>query len=128
MNPTFKSGHWGHQKWVKDLVWLKKDRMNYVERSYMMLAHARACVCVCACVSACVCVCVCLFPSTVETSETKHKCNARDQVNDVVLRKLLCVKNLRCHVIDNHSRDLQASNCARVSVKPGGATRNKRQL
>ena len=57
-----------------------------------------------------------------------NKCNARDQVSDVVLRKLLCVKYLHRHVIDNHSRDLQASNCARVSIKPGGATRNKRQL
>ena len=57
-----------------------------------------------------------------------NKCNARDQVSDVVLRKLLCVKYLCRHIIDNHSRDLQASNCARASIKPGGATRNKRQL
>ena len=33
------------------------------------------------------------------------------------------------HVIDNHSRDLQASNCAKgMSIKPGKATRSKRQL
>ena len=50
------------------------------------------------------------------------------QASDVMLRKLLCVKNLRLHVIDNHSRDLLASNCARVSIKPGRAARSKRQL
>ena len=33
------------------------------------------------------------------------------------------------HVIDNHSRDLQASNCAKeITIKPGKATRSKRQL
>ena len=69
-----------------------------------------------------VCMWVCVFPSIVEAS------NARDHASDVVLRKLLCVKYLCRHVIDNHSRDLQASNCARVSVKPGRATRSKRQL
>ena len=57
-----------------------------------------------------------------------NKCNARDQASDVVLRKLLCVKYLRRHVIDNHSRDLQAGNCAKVLIKPGRATRSKRQL
>ena len=45
-----------------------------------------------------------------------------------MLRKLLCVKYLGRHVIDNHSRDFQTSNCATVSVKPGRATRSKRQL
>ena len=61
-------------------------------------------------------------------TETKNKCNARDQASNVVLRKLLCVKYLRRHVINNHSRDFQASNCARVSIKSGRATRSKRQL
>ena len=54
--------------------------------------------------------------------------DARDQASDVVLRKLVCVKYLHCHVIHNHNRDFQASNCARVSIKPGRATRSKRQL
>ena len=46
--------------------------------------------------------------------EQNHKCNARDhQASDVVLRKYFCVKNLRRHVIENHSRDLQASNSAK---------------
>ena len=50
------------------------------------------------------------------------------QVSDVVLRKLLPVKNLRLHVIENLSRDLLARNCARVSIKPGKAASSKRQL
>ena len=70
------------------------------------------------CVSGvCVCVCVCLFPFMVKASpdwtKTSDKCNARDQVSDGMLRKYFCVKNLYCHAIGNHSRDLQASNCAK---------------
>ena len=42
--------------------------------------------------------------------------------------KSLCVKYLCRYVIDNYSRDFQASNCARVSIKPGRATTSKRQL
>ena len=83
------------------------------------------------CVCVCVCVCMCVFISLHRRGFSwlkQNKCNARDQVSDVALRKLLCVKNLHRHVIDNHSRDRQASNSARVSIKPGGATRSKRQL
>ena len=43
----------------------------------------------------------------------QNKCNAREQASDVVLRKYFCVKNLRRHVIDNNSRDLQTSNRAK---------------
>ena len=50
------------------------------------------------------------------------------QASDVVLRKLLRVKNIHLHVIDNHRRDLLASNCARVSIKLSKAARSKRQL
>ena len=62
------------------------------------------------------------------TGGQNNKCSARDQASNTVLRKLLCVKYLRRHVIDNHSRDFQTSNCATVSVKLGRATRSKRQL
>ena len=70
------------------------------------------------CVFACVYVCVpaCLFSFTVKVSlltEENNKCNARDQVSDGMLRKYFCVKYLRRHVIDNHSRNVQASNCAK---------------
>ena len=76
----------------------------------------------------CVCVCVCIsFPRKgFSWLKQNSKCNARDQVSDVVLRKLPCVKYLRRHVIGNHSRDLQASNCARVSFEQGRATISKR--
>ena len=61
----------------------------------------------------CVCVCVYLFPFTVNLLLTgqNNKCNARDWVSDGMLRKYLSVKGLYRHIIDNHSRDLQASNC-----------------
>ena len=80
----------------------------------------------------CVCVCMCVFIS-IYCKGFSWLNRMMDvlpdiQASDVVLRKLLCVKNLRLHVIVNHSRDLLASNCARVSVKPGRATRSKRQL
>ena len=76
-------------------------------------------------------MCVCVFISFHRRGFSwlkQNKCNARDQASDVVLRKSLCVKYIHRHIIDNHSSDLQASNCARVSIKPGGDTKNKRQL
>ena len=75
-----------------------------------------------------VCVCVCVFISFHRRGfswlKQNNKCNARDQASDFVLKKLLCVKYLHRHVIGNHSRDIEASHCARVSIKPGGATRS----
>ena len=75
-----------------------------------------------------VCGCISFHRKGFSWMRQNNKCNAKDQASNVVLRKLFCVKYLRRHVIDNHSRDLQASNCARVSIKPGRATRSKRQL
>ena len=79
-----------------------------------------------------VCVCVCVFISFHRKGfswlKQNNKYNARDQASDVMLRKLLSVQYFHYHVIDNLSRDPQASNCVRVSIKPGWATRNKRQL
>ena len=52
------------------------------------------CVCVCACGRACVCVCVCvckcvcLGPSTVKASSVWISWDAREQINDVVLKTL----------------------------------------
>ena len=74
---------------------------------------------------------MCVYPSTEKGSpEWNRTMNVLPdiQASDVLLRKLFCVKNLRFHVIVNYSRDLQASNCARVSSKPGKATRSKTQL
>ena len=70
---------------------------------------------------------MCVFPSTVNKGFSwlnRTMDVLQDiQASDVVLRKLFCVKNLWLHIIDNHSRDLLASNCARVSIKPGRAAR-----
>ena len=71
------------------------------------------CVCVCVCVC-CVCMCVSvsfLSPHLLLVTEQKNKCNARYQVSDGMLRKNFYVKDLCHHVMDNHSRDHQASNC-----------------
>ena len=77
-----------------------------------------ACVCgVCACV--CVFVCVCVYvrvcvsflsPHLLLVTEQINKCNARDQVSDGMVRKNFYVKKLCHHVMENHSRDHQASN------------------
>ena len=75
-----------------------------------------------------VCVCISFHRKGFSWLTQNNKCNAKDQTSNVVLRKLFCVKYLRRHVIDYHSRDLQASNCARVSIKPGRDTRSKREL
>ena len=67
-----------------------------------------------------VCVRVSLFPSTI---------NVMPEIRSAMLCwGNYCVKYLRRHLIDKHRRDLQASNCARVSIKPSRATRNTRQL
>ena len=99
---------------------------------------AVCCVCIyiyiyiCIYIYVCVCVCVrvCVFISLhgKVLTEQNNKCNTRDQASDAVLRKWFCVRYLRHHVIYNHSRDHQASNCARMSIKLGSATRSKRQL
>ena len=79
-----------------------------------------------------VCVCVSVFISFHRRGfswlKQNNECNAGDQASDVVLRKSLCVKYIHHHNIDNHSRDLPANNCARVLIRLGGATRNKRKL
>ena len=75
-----------------------------------------------------VCVCISFHRNSFSRLEQNNKCNARDHTSNYVLRKLLCVKYLRRNVINNQSRDLQASNCERGSIKPGRSTRSKRQL
>ena len=89
-------------------------------------------VCMCVCVRACVraCVRVCLFPSTVKASPDWNKTiDVMPEIRPTMLCwGNYCVKYLRRHVINNHSWDLQASNCARVSIKPGRTRKSKRQL
>ena len=50
------------------------------------------------------------------------------QVNDRMLRKYFCVEYLCRYIIDHHSRDLQAGNYSKESIKPGKAMRSKRQF
>ena len=91
-------------------------------------AHVCMCMCVSVCIYVCVCVCVCVYFIPLQRhllTEQNKRWNARDQASYVVLTKSLCVKHLRCHVIENHSRNLQASSLARLSIKPSRATRNK---
>ena len=102
------------------------SRMSCKAKMDLTVARARACVCVC------VCVCVFVFFHRKGFSWLKQnnrcKCNGRDQCGDVVPRKSICVKYIHRHIIANHSRVLQATNCARVSIKPGADTRNNRHL
>ena len=77
---------------------------------------------------ACLCMRVCISFHRKGFSWL-NKTNVMPEIRPVIM----CwgnnsVKYLRRHVIDNHSMDLQASNCARVSIKPERATKNKRQL
>ena len=46
------------------------------------------CVCVCVCVY--VCVCISFHRKGFSWLKQSNRCNARDQANDVMLRKLLC--------------------------------------
>ena len=60
-------------------------------------------------------------------TEQNNECNARDQASNVVLRNY-SVSSTFAAIIDNHSRDLQASNCAKVAINPGKATRSRGKL
>ena len=74
-------------------------------------------------------VCKCIFPSTTKASPDWNKTNALPEIRPAMLCwGNYCVKYLHRHFIDNHSRDLQASNCARVTIKPGRATRSKKNF
>ena len=75
-----------------------------------------------------VCVCISLHRKGFSWLKRKMYVLPDMQASNIVLRELLQVKNLRLHAIDNHSRDLLASNCAKVSIKPDKAARSKRQL
>ena len=58
-------------------------------------------------------MCVCVYFLPPQRLLLTEIYDARDQVSDGMLRKLLCVKFFRRHFIDNHSRDFRASNCSR---------------
>ena len=76
----------------------------------------------------CVCVCISVHRKGFSWLNRTLDVLPDIQTSEFVLRKLFRDKNLRLHVIDDHSRDLLASNCARVSIKSGRAARSKRQL
>ena len=61
---------------------------------------------VCGCVPAC--AFVCMF---ISFHLNKTNVMSEFQVSDNILQKYFCVKNLCRHVINNHSRSPQASNC-----------------
>ena len=111
---------------VSENINITKSRFsNYLK----YLFGYSVCVCVCCvcgvwvwvwvwvCVCVCVCACVCLFISfhRKDFSWMNKTINVVSQVqaSDGMLRKYFCVKYLCRHVIDNHSRNLQASNCAK---------------
>ena len=91
--------------------------INYLNLSNCSQKQLLASVCVCVCV--CVCARISFHHKGFSWLKQNNKCNTRDQASDqasdVVLRKLLCVKYARRHVIDHHSRSLQASNFLRMS-------------
>ena len=70
------------------------------------------CVCVCVCVYVCVCVCV---SSHCKGFSWLNKTNVMPVFRSAMLclGDQFCAKYLFCHVIDNHGRDLQASNCVK---------------
>lgn len=57
----------------------------------------------------------------------QNKYNARVQVNDVMLCKYFCIKDLCLHVKVIRRKNLQASNFVKEGkAKPGKATKNKK--
>ena len=58
-------------------------------------------------------VCISFYRKGFSWLNKAKKCNARVQVSDGMLRKYFCIKYLCRHIINNHSRTLQAENCAK---------------
>ena len=68
------------------------------------------------CVYVCVCVCVCVYVSShCKGFSWLNKTNVMPVFRSAMLclGDQFCAKYLFCHVIDNHGRDLQASNCVK---------------
>ena len=70
--------------------------------SFVVLVSTCVCVCMCVCACVCVCVCVCVHaclfvhPFTLKASYVWFSWNAREQINDVVLKTFLSsTKSLR---------------------------------
>ena len=71
---------------------------------------AAAALCVCVCVCVCMYVCACVYFLGFSWLNKSINVMPDTQVSDGMLRKYFGVKYLCRHVIDNHSRNLQASN------------------
>ena len=59
-------------------------------------------------------------------STEQNRCNARVQVSDVMLTRFCCGKYLCRHILVNHIRELQTSNCKRVPTGLGKSVKSKR--
>ena len=78
------------------------------------------CVCGCGCVCVCVCVCVYMFISFHHKgfSWVNNTINVMPQIRPAMLPwGNFFVKKLCCHIIDNHIRVLQTSNCAKCECR-----------
>ena len=79
--------------------------------------HVCVRACVCACVVVCGCACVCVFISFHRKGFSRLKKTINEvpevKVSNCMLRRYFFVNYLCRHVIDNHCRNLQASNWAK---------------
>ena len=123
------------EKPVKRKTWdlLFRGKYVYVRQIHQLFLFAKMIqilFIIAAGVCVCVCVFVCLFLSTVKASPdwTERWMYCQIYRPAMLCWGNYCVKNFCLHILVNHSRDLLASNCARVSLKLGRAMRSKRQL
>ena len=95
------------------------SRSSYFDISYGLWSSLSVSLCLTLALSLCLSLSLSrslspsLSLSLSPLTEQNRKCIVRNQASDVVLRKYFCVKNFCCQVIDNHSRDFQASNSAK---------------
>ena len=113
-----------------DLLFRGKIRLCQADTSVVSFRQNDSNIVYNCCWCVCVCVFVCLFLSTVKASPdwTERWMYCQIYRPAMLCWGNYCVKNFCLHILVNHSRDLLASNCARVSLKLGRAMRSKRQL
>ena len=67
----------------------------------------------------CMCVCVCLRPFTVKTSSVCHSWNAREQINDIMLKTLLFSSKSFIAILEWSTKPFQLATLSCLHTRSG---------
>ena len=103
----FQYSNQNHITWINTQA---SPTQNYLILGFTMKWWYRCCCCCFVCVCVCMYVCACVYFLGFSWLNKSINVMPDTQVSDGMLRKYFGVKYICRHVIDNHSRNLQASN------------------